>query len=109
MIQQLLGQTLTGSPEQNVVDDLLVLKGNSGDGLRYSKDHMKIWGVKKLGLAVFQPLGARHRLAFWAVAITAAVVEDALVVTAITALDVTTKCCGSTQFDRAHDAPLCNA
>jgi hypothetical protein len=43
------------------------------------------------------------------VAVTAAVVEDALVVTAIAALDVTTKCCGSTQFDRAHDAPLCIA
>lgn len=51
-------QRLAGSPEQNVVDDLLVLQGNGGDGLRYSEDNVKILGVEKLGLTVFQPLGA---------------------------------------------------
>jgi hypothetical protein len=102
-------QRLSGSPEQNVVDDLLVLQGNRGNGLRYGEDHVKIWGVEKLGLTVFQPLGPRQRLAFWAVAIAAAVVADALVVTAIAAFDMTTKRRSSTQFDRAHDATLCNA
>jgi len=34
-------------PEQNAVDDLLVLKGNSCNGLRYGEDHMKILGVEK--------------------------------------------------------------
>src|SRR6516164_9286670 len=72
-------QCLAGSPEQDIVDDLLVLQGNGGDGLRYGEDHMKILGVEKLGSTVFQPLGASQRLAFWAVAITAAVVTDALV------------------------------
>ena len=51
-------QRLAGSPEQNVVDDLLVLQGNGGKRLRYSEDHMKILGVEKFGLTVFQPLGA---------------------------------------------------
>ena len=70
---------------------------------------MKILGVEKLGSTVLQPLGARQRLAFWAVAITAAVVADTLVVTAIAALNMTTKCRSSTEFDRAHDATLCGA
>jgi hypothetical protein len=102
-------QRLGGSPEQNVVDDLLVLQGNRGNGLRYGEDDMKIRGVEKLGLTVFQPLGPRQRLAFWAVAVAAAVVADALVVTAIAALDMTTKCCRPAQFDRSHDATLCSA
>ena len=102
-------QRLGGGPEENVVDDLLVLQGNGGNRLRKSEDHMKILGVEKLGLTVFQPLGACQRLAFWTVAITAAVVTDALVVTAIAVLDMTTKCCRPAQFDRAHDATLCSA
>jgi len=40
-------QRLAGGPEQNAVDDLLVLKGNSCNGLRYGEDHMKILGVEK--------------------------------------------------------------
>jgi hypothetical protein len=51
-------QRLGGGPEQNVVEDLLVLQGNGSNGLRYREDDMKILGVEKLGSAVFQPLGA---------------------------------------------------
>ena len=40
-------QRLAGGAEQNAVDDLLVLKGKGGDGLRYGEDHMKILGVEK--------------------------------------------------------------
>lgn len=40
-------QRLAGGPEQNAVDDLLVLKGNGCNGLRYGEDHMKILGVEK--------------------------------------------------------------
>jgi hypothetical protein len=32
---------------------------------------MEILGVEKLGSTIIQPLGASHRLAFWAVAISA--------------------------------------
>jgi len=39
-------QGLSGGPEQNVVDDLLVLQGNSGDRLRYGENHVKILGVE---------------------------------------------------------------
>jgi len=102
-------QCLAGRPEQNIVDDVLILKGNGCDWLRHSEDHMEILGVEKLGSTIIQPLGASQRLAFWAVAISTAVVPDALVVTAIAALDMATKCRRSAQFDRTHDAPLCRA
>jgi len=102
-------QRLGGGSEQNVVDGLLVLQGNGGDGLRYGEDHVKILGVEKLGSAVFQPLGASQTLALRAVPVATAIVADALVVTAIAALDMTTKCCRPAQFDRAHDATLCGA
>jgi hypothetical protein len=39
--------------------------------------------------------------------VAATIVADALVVTVIALLDVTTKRCGSTQLDRRHDATLC--
>ena len=102
-------QRLGGGPEQNIVDGLLVLQGNGGDGLRYGEDHVKILGVEKLGSAVFQPLGANQTLALWAVPVATAVVADALVVTAIAVLDVSPKRCSSTQLDGAYGATLCSA
>ena len=102
-------QCLAGRAEQNVVDDVLILKGNGCDWLRHSEDHMEILGVEKLGSTIIQPLGASQRLAFWAVAISARIITDALVVTAITVLDVATKRRGSTQLNGAHDATLCSA
>ena len=64
-------QRLGGSPEQNIVDRLLVLQGNDGDGLRYGEDHVKILSVEKLGSTVLQPLRPSQRLTLWAVAIPA--------------------------------------
>src|SRR3979409_614563 len=115
MSPQMLGigrngtQCLAGRPEQDVVDDVLILKSNRCDWLRHSEDHMEILGVEKLGSTIIQPLGASQRLAFWAVAITARIITDALGVTAITVLDVATKRRGSTQLNGAHDATLCSA
>ena len=102
-------QCLAGRPEQNVIDDVLILKGNGCDWLRHSEDHMEILGVEKLGSTIIQPLGASQRLAFWAVAISTRIITDALVVTAITVLDVSTERRGSTQLNGAHDATLCSA
>src|SRR5271169_2431731 len=102
-------QCLAGRSEQNIVDDVLILKGNRCDGLRHSEDHMEILGVEKLRSTIIQPLGASQRLTFWAVPISARVITDALVVTPITVLDVSTKRRGSTQLNGAHDATLCRA
>ena len=52
---------------------------------------------------------ARRQLPITGSAHKTTIVADALVVTVIAALDMTTKCRSSTQFDRAHDATLCNA
>src|SRR6202047_2357199 len=79
-------QCLAGRPEQNVVDDVLILKGNGCDWLRDSEDHMEILGVEKLGSTIIQPFGASQRLAFWAVAISARIITDGLVVQAIKVL-----------------------
>jgi NADH:ubiquinone oxidoreductase subunit E len=70
---------------------------------------MEILGVEKLRSTIIQPLGASQRLTFWAVPISARVITDALVVTPITVLDVSTKRRGSTQLNGAHDATLCRA
>src|SRR6516165_5242428 len=102
-------QRLSGSPEQNVVDNLLVLQGNDGNGLWYGEDDVKILSVEELGSTVLEPLGPSQRLTLWAVAIATAVVANPLVATAIAALEMTTKRRSSTQFDRAHDATLCRA
>src|SRR6478736_208473 len=84
-------QGLAGRPEQNIVDDVLILKGNGCDWLRHSEDHMEILGVEKLGSTIIQPLAASQRLAFWAVAIPARIITDALVLTAITMFAAMTK------------------
>ena len=64
-------QRLSGSPEQNVVDNLLVLQGNDGNGLWYGEDDVKILSVEELGSTVLEPLGPSQRLTLWAVAIAA--------------------------------------
>jgi hypothetical protein len=102
-------QRLAGRPEQNVVDDVFILQGNGCDWLWQSEDQMEVLGVEKLGLTIIQPLGASQRLTFWAVPISARIITDALVVTAITVFDVATKRRGSTQLNGAHDATLCSA
>jgi hypothetical protein len=57
-------QCLAGRPEQNVVDDVLILKDNGCDWLRHREDHMEILGVEKLGSTIVQPLGASQRMRF---------------------------------------------
>jgi len=99
-------QRLTRRSEKYIVDMLFVLKGDGGNRLRYRKDYMKIADRQKLSLTIVEPFGLGHRLAFVAMPIAATVIRNALVVTLITLLDVTTKCCGSTQLDRGHDATL---
>ena len=51
-------QRLANGPEQNVVDDVLILQSKGCDRLRQSEDHMKILGVEKLGSTIIQPFGA---------------------------------------------------
>ena len=54
-------ESFGGGPEKNAVDGPLVLERNVGNLFRYGKDDMKILGVQKLRLAVFDPHSARAR------------------------------------------------
>lgn len=64
-------QGLRGRAEQDVVDLPLVLIGEDSDLLRYGEDHVEVLRVQQLGLAAFQPLGARQGLALRAMAVAA--------------------------------------
>src|SRR5439155_26869854 len=81
-------ERLSGSPEENAVDGPLILQADVGNLFRYGKDDMKILGLEKFRLPVFDPLGAGQRLTFRAVTIRT-VVPDALVAAAVTHFDVT--------------------
>jgi hypothetical protein len=65
--------------EQDVVDHSLVLVRNGGDLFRDGEHDVKIRNVEKLRIPVLDPSRAGKRLAFWAVAIAAAVVAVPLV------------------------------
>ena len=80
--------------------------GDGGDLLRHGEDDVEVWRCEELGLSVLKPLGARQRLAFWAVAIAARVVRDALVAAGIALLDVAAQRGRATLLDRRHDPAL---
>jgi len=67
---------------------------------------MEIFHRQQLGLTVRQPLGTRQRLALGAVAISAAVVRNALVAAGIAFFNMTAQCRRSALFNGAHDAAL---
>jgi hypothetical protein len=99
-------QGLGGCMEQNIIDRLLILIGDGGDGLRDGEDDVEILGVEDLGLSILEPLGPGEGLAFRAVAIAAAVIGDAEVPAPIALIDVTAQRRGSAAFDRGHHATL---
>jgi hypothetical protein len=65
-------QCLARRSKQSVVDARFVLKCDGRNRLRYGEDHMEVLSVEKFGSTVLQPLSASQRLAFWAVAISIA-------------------------------------
>ena len=67
-------QRLGGGPEQDVVDDLLVLEGDLGDLRGKGEDHVEILGRQQIGPPVFQPRGAGQALTLRAMAVAAAVI-----------------------------------
>ena len=76
-------------PEQQVVDERLVLEGDVGDLGRQREDDVEVADRQQVGLALGQP-GARGRaLALGTVPVAAAVVGDAPVPAVLAGLDVT--------------------
>jgi hypothetical protein len=45
-------QSFGGGAEEEAVDDLLVVKGDGGDGLGECEDHVEILGGQQLGAAL---------------------------------------------------------
>ena len=99
-------QGVGGGPEEDAVDERLVLQGDGGDRLRDGEDDVEVRGVEELGVTVLDPLGPGQRLAAGAVPVAAGVVPDAGVVAAIALLDMPAEGGGPAGLDRVHDPPL---
>src|SRR5205814_10453652 len=65
------GRATRRRPEQEVVDDRLVLQRNAGDGLGHGEHDMEVGYREQFSLAIGDPLRAGHALAFWAVPVAA--------------------------------------
>ena len=85
-------QRFGGCPEQDVVDDDLVLEGDDGDLVGYGEDHVKVRYVEQFRPPVLEPLRACETLALAAVPVAAGVVRDALLSAIVAALDVAAEC-----------------
>jgi hypothetical protein len=99
-------QGLSGGPEQNAVDEFLILISNGCDLFRNGEYDMKILAVEEFGLPFLDPLGASQRLTFWAVTIAAGAVTDTLVAALIALLEMSAEGRGPAYLDGSHDAPL---
>ena len=64
-------ERLGGGPEQEVVDGGLVVERDGADWSRQGEDDVVIRNRQQLGLAVFEPLPRRGRLALRAVPVAA--------------------------------------
>src|ERR1700674_4748526 len=100
-------QSLGAGVEEQIVEWGFLLKGDGRDWLGDGKDDVEILDpVEQLGLAIFEPLGARERLALGAGAMATAVIGDALMAAAVALLDMATEGGSATAFDGAHGAQL---
>jgi hypothetical protein len=65
------GQCLRRCVEENAVDRLRIVKGDLGDLIRDSEDHMEVFDRQQFGLAAFDPFGALGILTLGAVPVPA--------------------------------------
>src|SRR5215471_13402096 len=99
-------QGLGGGAEEDAVDGCLVLMVDGGDRRRQCEDNVKVGRRQKLRLAIFQPLSAGQRLAFWAMSVAARIVRDALMTACFALLDVAAERRCPATHNRSHDAAL---
>ena len=97
--------------EQQIVDHRLILVADVGDRRRQSVDDMEIADRQQLRLAFGQPLARGCRLALRTVSVTATVVSDDGVTTALVlaARDVTTERRCAAALNRTHHLHLLEA
>src|ERR1700691_1976581 len=98
-------QRLRRRPEQDVIDNGLVLERDRGDLVRHREHYVEVRHVEQFCLTVFEPLSAGETLALRAVPVPTRVVRDTLVAAVAATLDVTAERGGATAFDREHGVP----
>jgi hypothetical protein len=99
-------ERLGGGPEENVVNDSLVLQGNGGDAVGYRKNNMVVPDGQEFCLSFLQPFSFGKRLAFGAVTVAAGIVRYPAMAAPVTLIYVSAQCCSPAELDGTHDAPL---
>ena len=94
------------APEEEAVDDGLVLGGDLRDGRGHSEDDVEVLGGQQVHPAAFEPLGAGQLLAGGTVAIATGVVPDAVMAAVVALLDVAAERGGAALLDGRHHAVL---
>ena len=93
-------------PEQQVVDQRLVVEGDVGD-LGGQREHdVEVADRQQVGLALGQPGARRCALALGTVPVAAGVVGDPPMAAVLAGLDVTAERSGAAMLDRRHDLEL---
>ena len=96
-------------PEQQVIDQRLVVEGDVGD-LGGQREHdVEVADRQQVGLALGEPCTRGRALALRAVPVAAAVVGDPPLAAVLAGLDVTAQCSGAAVFDRRHHLELLQA
>ena len=99
-------QRLGDRPEEEAIDDGLVLVGDGGDRRGHREDDVEVVDGEQVRSARIDPRGAGERLARRAMAIATRVVPDPLVPAPVALLHVATEGRGPAGLDRGHDASL---
>jgi len=95
-----------GCPEEDAVDDALVLKSHRRNFIGNGKDDVIVGNGKQLGHARLEPLGLGERLALGTMAVAAGVVGDPLGAALIAHVDVPAQEGSPADFDGAHGTML---
>jgi hypothetical protein len=99
-------QRFRDGPEQDSVNEPLVLKSQRADRIRNREDHVEVRPIEQLGFAVLEPLPSRGPLALGTVAVAAGVVGDLLVTASIAPVLVSSQSRGSTKGQITENASL---
>ena len=91
-----------GSPEQDCIDDGLVLERHCGNGSGHGEDDVKTGNRQQFGLARCQPGLPRRTLAFWAMAVAARVAGHACCTAIIAGLDMAAERLRAASKDGTH-------
>ena len=99
-------QRLGSGAEQDVVDRLLVIKGDFSDLRGNCEDDVKVFDRQQFGLPAFEPLCSLRSLAFRAVAVPAGIIGVSFCVAVAAFFLVATESRGAAYLDGPHDTQL---